>query len=54
MELFQFLTSTTEGKMPLTMLVSMIPVIELRGGCPSEWPWDCPIILLSRRRWWAI
>ena len=34
MELFQFLTSTTEGKMLLTMLVSMIPVIELRGGLP--------------------
>ena len=34
MELFQFLTSTTEGKMMLTMLVSMIPVIELRGGLP--------------------
>ena len=34
MELFQFLTDTTQGKMLLTMLVSMIPVIELRGGLP--------------------
>lgn len=34
MELFQFLTNTTQGKMLLTMLVSMIPIIELRGGLP--------------------
>lgn len=34
MELFQFLTDTTQGKMLLTMLVSMIPIIELRGGLP--------------------
>lgn len=34
MELFQFLTSTTAGKCVFTMLVSMIPVIELRGGLP--------------------
>ena len=34
MELFQYLTSATQGKMLLTMLVSMIPVIELRGGLP--------------------
>lgn len=34
MELFQFLTDTIQGKMLLTMLVSMIPVIELRGGLP--------------------
>ena len=34
MELFQFLTDTTQGKMLLTMLVSMIPVIELRGSPP--------------------
>lgn len=34
MELFQFLIDTTQGKMLLTMLVSMIPVIELRGGLP--------------------
>ena len=34
MELFQFLTTTTTGKCLLTMLVSMIPIIELRGGLP--------------------
>lgn len=34
MELFQFLTDTIQGKMLLTMLVSMIPIIELRGGLP--------------------
>lgn len=34
MELFQFLTGTVQGKMLLTMLVSMIPIIELRGGLP--------------------
>lgn len=34
MELFQFLTTTTTGKCLLTMLVSIIPIIELRGGLP--------------------
>ena len=34
MELFEFLTGTTGGKCLFTMLVSMIPVIELRGGLP--------------------
>lgn len=34
MELFQFLTTTTTGKCLFTMLVSMLPVIELRGGLP--------------------
>lgn len=34
MELFRFLTGTVQGKMLLTMLVSMIPIIELRGGLP--------------------
>ena len=34
MELFEFLTGTTSGKCLFTMLVSMIPVIELRGGLP--------------------
>jgi len=34
MELLRFLTTTTSGKCLLTMLVSMIPVIELRGGLP--------------------
>ena len=34
MELFAFLTGTTGGKCLFTMLVSMIPVIELRGGLP--------------------
>ena len=32
MELFEFLTGTTSGKCLFTLLVSMIPVIELRGG----------------------
>lgn len=34
MELFDWLTATMEGKFILTMLVSMIPIIELRGGLP--------------------
>ena len=34
MELFQWITATTAGKCLFTMLVSMIPVIELRGGLP--------------------
>ena len=29
-----WLIETTEGKLLLTMLVSMLPVIELRGGLP--------------------
>ena len=34
MELLQWLTSTNLGEMFFTMLVSMVPVIELRGGVP--------------------
>ena len=34
MELFEFLTDTTMGKCLFTMLVSMLPIIELRGGLP--------------------
>ena len=34
MELFEWLTSTPWGESLLTMLVSMVPVIELRGGVP--------------------
>ena len=34
MELFDWLTATTLGKCVFTMLVSMIPIIELRGGLP--------------------
>lgn len=34
MDLFQWLTDTTEGKCLFTTLVSMIPIIELRGGIP--------------------
>lgn len=34
MELFQWLTATDAGKCLFTMLVSMIPIIELRGGLP--------------------
>lgn len=34
MELFAFLTDTTMGKCVFTMLVSMLPIIELRGGLP--------------------
>ena len=34
MELFEFLTNTTGGKCLFTMLVSMLPIIELRGGLP--------------------
>ena len=34
MELLNWLTATTPGKCVFTMLVSMIPIIELRGGLP--------------------
>lgn len=34
MELMDWLTNTPAGKFLLTMLVSMVPVIELRGGIP--------------------
>lgn len=34
MELLDWLTSTSWGESLLTMLVSMVPVIELRGGVP--------------------
>ena len=34
MEIFEFLLDTTFGKCVFTMLVSMIPIIELRGGIP--------------------
>ena len=34
MELYEFLTATTAGKCLFTMLVSMVPIIELRGGIP--------------------
>lgn len=34
MELYEFLTATTGGKCLFTMLVSMLPIIELRGGVP--------------------
>lgn len=34
MELFAFLTDTTMGKCLFTMLVSMVPIVELRGGLP--------------------
>ena len=34
MELFEFLTDTTGGKCLFTVLVSMLPIIELRGGLP--------------------
>jgi len=34
MDLMQWLTDTMAGEFTLTMLVSMIPVVELRGGIP--------------------
>lgn len=34
MELMQWLTDSMAGKFTLTTLVSMIPVVELRGGIP--------------------
>ena len=34
MDVFQFLTNDTTGKCLFTMLVSMLPIIELRGGLP--------------------
>ena len=34
MELLQWLTGTRFGEFTLTVLVSMLPVVELRGGIP--------------------
>ena len=34
MEILQWLTTTVPGKCLFTMLVSMVPIIELRGGIP--------------------
>lgn len=34
MELMQWLTQTMAGEFTLTVLVSMVPVVELRGGIP--------------------
>ena len=34
MEILQWLTGTQFGEFTLTMLVSMLPVVELRGGIP--------------------
>lgn len=34
MDLMQWLTDTGLGRMVFTMLVSMVPVVELRGGVP--------------------
>ncbi len=34
MELMEWLTGTQAGEFLLTMLVSMVPIIELRGGIP--------------------
>ena len=34
MELMEWLTATMAGEFTLTMLVSMVPVVELRGGIP--------------------
>ena len=34
MDLMQWLTDTQAGEFVLTILVSMIPVVELRGGIP--------------------
>ena len=60
MELYEFLTTTTGGKCLFTMLVSMLPIIELRGGVPfgmavlAALPWVCPPGWPFRRRWWGI
>ena len=34
MEVLQWLTGTMAGDFTLTMLVSMLPIVELRGGIP--------------------
>lgn len=34
MELFTWLTTTVIGKIVFTILVSMVPIVELRGGLP--------------------
>ncbi len=34
MDIMQWLTGTTGGRFVFTMLVSMVPIVELRGGLP--------------------
>ena len=45
MEIIQWLTDTTLGKMVFTMLVSMVPIIELRGGLPFGVPPGSPAMI---------
>ena len=45
MELLNWLTATTQGKFVFTMLVSMIPIVELRGGLPFGVPMGLPYYL---------
>lgn len=50
MDLFQWLTDTTEGKCLFTTLVSMIPIIELRGGIPFGVALGllrCPVVIVD-------
>lgn len=49
MDLFQWLTDTTEGKCLFTTLVSMIPIIELRGHPLRRGPGPALLAGLSRR-----
>lgn len=44
MDTLQWLTETEFGKCIFTMLVSMVPIIELRGGLPFGVALGCPII----------
>ena len=45
MELFEWLHSTTAGEMVFTALVSMLPVVELRGGIPFGMSVGLPLSL---------
>lgn len=52
MDTLQWLTETEFGKCIFTMLVSMVPIIELRGGLPFGVALGLPYHCLSRRRPW--
>ena len=45
MDILQWLTETTAGDFVMTMLVSMVPIIELRGGIPYGVAADLPVWL---------
>lgn len=53
LDLLEWLQNNQLGEMVFTTLVSMVPVVELRAGSPSAWPWGCPIGPPICPPWWG-